>query len=139
MPRGGRGYTDDWTADGFLRWAISIGLLQYDMDSDEVFITSLGKKFIYSKTEKEEKNVLITAFLSYPSAVRILKLLESNNSHLTKFELGKQIGGLGEAGFTSIPQDLFIQAVATAIDSDKANIRANTEGSADKYARMICG
>ena len=136
--QGGRDYTDDWTADGFLRWGISIGLLDYDTRKDTVSITKLGEKFVGSKSEDSDKEILISAFLSYPPAVRILTLLE-NGDHLTKFELGKQLGGLGEAGFTSIPQDLYIQAIELAPEKDKANIRSNTEGSADKYARMISG
>lgn len=136
--QGGRAYTDDWTADGFLRWGISIGLLDYDSEKDTVSITQLGKDFVYSDSEDLDKEILTTAFLSYPPAVRILTLLE-NGEHLTKFELGKQLGGLGEAGFTSIPQDLYIQAIELAADKDKASIRSNTEGSADKYARMISG
>ena len=27
-------YTDDWTADGFLRWAISLGFIDYNRDDD---------------------------------------------------------------------------------------------------------
>ncbi|MGI6074379.1 MAG: restriction endonuclease FokI C-terminal domain-containing protein [Fermentimonas sp.] len=136
--QGGREYTDDWTADGFLRWGISIGLLDYNSDDDTVSITRLGEDFVNSKSEDSDKEILISAFLSYPPAIRILTLLE-NGEHLTKFELGKQLGGLGEAGFTSIPQDLYIQAIELASEVDKASIRANTEGSADKYARMISG
>lgn len=136
--QGGRDYTDDWTADGFLRWGISIGLLDYDTGKDTVSITKLGEKFVKSKSENSDKEILISAFLSYPPAVRILTLLE-NGDHLTKFELGNQLGGLGEAGFTSIPQDLYIQAIELAPETDKADIRSNTEGSADKYARMISG
>lgn len=136
--QGGRAYTDDWTADGFLRWGISIGLLDYDSEKDTVSITQLGEDFVHSDSENLDKEILTTAFLSYPPAVRILTLLE-NGEHLTKFELGKQLGGLGEAGFTSIPQDLYIQAIELASETDRATIRSNTEGSADKYARMISG
>ena len=136
--QGGRAYTDDWTADGFLRWGISIGLLDYDTGKDTVSITKLGEKFVKSNSKDSDKEILISAFLSYPPALRILTLLE-NGDHLTKFELGKQLGGLGEAGFTSIPQDLYIQAIELASDTDKASIRSDTEGSADKYARMISG
>ncbi|MCI5698538.1 MAG: restriction endonuclease [Clostridiales bacterium] len=136
--QGGRTYTDDWTADGFLRWGISIGLLDYDTEKDTVSITKLGEDFVHSKSEKSDKEILISTFLSYPPAVRILTLL-ANGEHLTKFEIGKQLGGLGEAGFTSIPQDLYIQAIELASETDKATIRSNTEGSADKYARMISG
>lgn len=134
----GREYTDDWTADGFLRWAISIGLLDYDVENDQVALTELGVMYVNSDSEEKDNEILISAFLSYPPAVRILNLLESGEV-LSKFELGKQLGGLGEAGFTSIPQDLYVQAIETACNEDKIKIRSNTEGSADKYARMICG
>ena len=134
----GREYTDDWTADGFIRWAISIGLLGYDDDRDEVFITNLGLEFVRAKEEAEETEILIRAFLSYPPATRVLTLLEKGDV-LTKFEIGHNLGGLGEAGFTSIPQDLYIQALATSDAKNVGYIRSNTEGSADKYARMISG
>ncbi len=112
--------------------------MDYDTEKDTVSITELGEKFVKSKSDDSDEEILTTAFLSYPPAVRILTLLESGD-HLTKFELGKQLGGLGEAGFTSIPQDLYIQAIELASDTDKVSIRSNTEGSADKYARMISG
>lgn len=135
----GRKYTDDWTADGFLRWAISIGFLDYNKKTDTCKISDLGKRYALSKKDsKEEEDILIQAFLSYPPAVRILRLLKEQG-HLTKFELGKQLGGLGEAGFTSIPQDLYVQALETAPSNKRTKIRSNTEGSADKYARMISG
>ena len=38
-------YTDDWTAEGFLRWAISCGLLEYVKADDKCKITSLGEEF----------------------------------------------------------------------------------------------
>lgn len=135
----GRKFSDDWTADCFLRWTIAIGLLNYDMDSDLCKISELGKEYTFSQYDTEtEYNILIQAFLSYPPAVRILKLLEKQG-HLTKFELGKQLGGLGEAGFTSIPQNLYVQAIELAPANKVADIRNNTEGTADKYARMIAG
>lgn len=135
----GRKFSDDWTADGFLRWAISIGLLDYNKDKDTCNISELGKKYVLTEDgSDEEQEFLIQAFLSYPPAVRILELLKEQD-HLTKFELGKQLGGLGEAGFTSIPQDLYVQAIETAPINKRSQIRSNTEGSADKYARMISG
>ena len=37
-------YTDDWSAEGYLRWAISCGLLEYVESSDTCKITDLGKE-----------------------------------------------------------------------------------------------
>ena len=132
-----REYSDDWTADGFLRWGIAIGFLDYDREKDEVKITTQGLKYVKETDKKNEQKILIHAFLSYPPAVRILEILETA-IHCTKFELGSQLGGLGEAGFTSIPQDLYVQTMQTSEKNEKNKTRSNTEGTADKYARMIC-
>ena len=51
-------------------------------------LQKLGEKFVKSNSEDTDKEILISAFLSYPPAVRILTLLE-NGEHLTKFEIGK--------------------------------------------------
>ncbi len=135
----GRPYTDDWTADGFLRWAISVGFLKYNRGKDTCEILDLGRRYVEAEEgSSAEKSILKQAFLSYPPAVRILGLLEEGK-HLTKFDIGAQLGGLGEAGFTSIPEDLYIQGIQSAPADEKGRIRANTEGSADKYARMIAG
>lgn len=37
-------YTDDWTAEGYIRWAISCGLLNYDNENDSCSISDLGKE-----------------------------------------------------------------------------------------------
>lgn len=133
----GRPYSDDWTTDGFIRWAISIGFLDYIKDKDEVTITETGLSLSRCLDISSRDEILTQAFLSYPPAIRILELLK-DQKHLTKFELGKQLGGLGEPGFTSIPQELFVQALAKSSPEERQRLRSNVEGSADKYARMIC-
>lgn len=129
-------YVDDWSADGFLRWAISLGFLDYDAVSDTCTISERGSRFVNAKTLDDRNAVLGEAYLSYPPAVRVLKLLKENG-HLTKFEIGRQLGFVGEDGFTSIDQSLWIEAV-NSDDMDAAKeARQNMEGSSDKYARMI--
>lgn len=129
-------YIDDWSADGFLRWAISIGFLDYDAVYDTCAISERGIRFVRADTAEKKKQVLGEAYLSYPPSVRILKLLR-DNGHLTKFEIGRELGFVGEDGFTSIDQALWIEAV-NSTDADEAReARQNMEGSADKYARMI--
>lgn len=130
-------YTDDWTADGFLRWAISIGFVAYDSTSDECSITELGRRFVATVPGSDDfKVVLGEAYLMYPPACRIMSLL-SRGEHLTKFEIGKRLGFTTEAGFTSYPQNIFVQSL---IDNpeNRSDIMSNYEGSSDKYARMIC-
>ena len=39
-------YTDDWSADGFLRWAVSIGFLDYNYDDDTCSVTASGRSFV---------------------------------------------------------------------------------------------
>lgn len=130
-------YSDDWTADGFLRWAISLGFIDYDAESDTCSITELGYRFSKASSKDEFNDILGEAYLHYPPACRVLNLL-LNGNQLTKFEIGRHLGFTTEAGFTSFPQNLFIQAIVEN-PSLKNTIKSNYEGSSDKYARMICG
>ncbi len=132
-------YQSDWSADSFLRWAVSIGFLDYDRENDTCCISDSGYKYATSENDsKEEKEILTAAFLSYPPVCRILSLLESGNS-LTKFEIGCQLGFIGEAGFTSIPQNLILQGLSVAATSEERNnLLSDTEGTSDKYVRTIC-
>lgn len=132
-------YTDDWSADGFLRWAVSLGFLDYNYSDDTCSITESGIAFVNAETSKEKKDILGRAFLSYPPVCRVLGLLEKYG-HMTKFEIGAKLGFTDEAGFTSYPQNIWVQAYEEATDQeDKKKLRSDTEGSSDKYARMICG
>ncbi|MDR2177036.1 MAG: hypothetical protein LBP20_03215 [Treponema sp.] len=135
----GKEYTDDWSADCFLRWGVSLGFLAYNRDSDSCKITESGICFAKSpENSTEEKECLALAYLSYPPVIRVLSLLDESR-HLTKFEIGVKLGFSGEAGFTSVPQNLFIYALCTATPGERKTIRSNVEGDSDKYARMICG
>lgn len=130
-------YTDDWTADGFLRWAISLGFLDYDYVHDTCNISADGITFVNAQSETQKNNILGRAFLSYPPVCRVLGLLEKKH-HLTKFEIGANLGFTDEAGFTSFPQNIWVQAYEEATDDEKRRMRSDVEGSSDKYARMIC-
>lgn len=132
-------YQSDWPADSFLRWAISIGMLKYNREDDTCSITELGDSYATSKDgSDEEYEILTQAFLSYPPACRILNLL-SNGQVMTKFEIGSQLGFVGEAGFTSIPQHLILQGLKEAATLEERNkLLSDTEGTSDKYARTIC-
>ena len=132
-------YTDDWTADGFIRWAVSLGFLDYDYTRDTCQITQKGIELVNAQTKKEKNTILGQAFLSYPPVCRVLGLLMAKG-HLTKFEIGSKLGFTDEAGFTSFPQNIWVQAfVETRDEEEKRKLRTDTEGSSDKYARMICG
>lgn len=135
----GRPYSDDWTADGFARWAISAGLLDYDINDDNVRLSELGREWLIAKDPEKKEEVLTSALLSMPPVTRVLNLLEGNGTEpMTKFEIGSQLGGLGEPGFTSYPQELFIQTLCSIPTAKERNkFKSNFEGTSDKYARMI--
>ncbi|MCL2078832.1 MAG: hypothetical protein FWH17_03200 [Oscillospiraceae bacterium] len=141
--QGCKRFTDNWTADGFVRWAHCLGFIKYNYVDDTFVITETGKilSAAYAADEQinnEERIVLEEAMLSYPPAIRVLALLAEENAHLTKFEIGKQLGFVGEGGFTSMPQSVFVRSLsATASNEERKYMRANWEGSSDKYARMI--
>lgn len=131
-------YTDDWTAEGFLRWAISCGLLEYIKASDKCKITALGEDLANAPDNSpDETEALTKALLSYPPVIRILSLLESKDEQ-TKFDLGSKLGFKGELGFTSMPQDAYLCDYCEASTSgERSNVRSNEEGDSDKYARGI--
>lgn len=131
-------YTDDWTAEGFLRWVISCGLLEYVKDDDKCKITPLGEELANAPDNSPaETEALTKALLSYPPVIRILSLLEAQDEQ-TKFDLGSKLGFKGEMGFTSMPQDAYLCDYCEATTAgERTNVRSNEEGDSDKYARGI--
>ena len=130
-------YTDDWSAEGYLRWAISCGLLEYNKSNDSCKLSPLGLELAKSDDDSpEEKEALSKALLSYPPVLRILNLLKEKDNQ-TKFDLGNKLGFKGEMGFTSIPQAIYLCDYCEAEGKDRAQVRSNDEGDSDKYARGI--
>lgn len=132
-----RPFISDWPADNFIRWAQGLGFIKYNYFDDTFEITELGLEFSNSEEGTKRNEILEEALLSYPPAIRILSLLEDGKVK-TKFELGQNLGFVGEDGFTSLPQDILIMTLANTDDvKEKNKLRTDTEGSSDKYARMI--
>lgn len=131
-------YVDDWTSDGYLRWAISTGLLIYDNEDDTCKISSAGKNLIATEEgTDEEKECFTKALLSYPPVYRMLDIMSDKQAY-TKFELGAKLGFKGEMGFTSIPQEIYVYDYCTEPSaSKKKDIKSNMEGDSDKYARTM--
>lgn len=138
-----RPFLTDWASDNFIRWAHALGFIEYNYENDSFKITSIGEIYASSKKNKdgtisqEEKEILIKAILSYPPAVRVLKLL-STGEHLTKYEMGSNFGFIGEDGFTSLPQNILLRTLAQSEPSEKNKIKTDWDGSCDKYIRTIC-
>jgi len=139
LPGQKRPFQGDWPANNFIRWAHALGFISYDYLTDTFAITATGRAYVESEDDSsEEETVLTKALLSYPPVMRVLNLL-SNGSHLTKFELGKQLGFVGEDGFTTLPQNILLESLSRLTDIKQKNeMKTNWDGSADKYARMIC-
>lgn len=133
-------FIDDWSADNFVRWAHALGFIKYNYDTDTFQITGMGRNYVHSEEgSHEESMILEEAMLSYPPVARVLTLL-SNGEHLTKYEIGKKLGFVGEAGFTSLPLNVLIMTLATTDEpKEKNKIKTDWDGSSDKYARMISG
>ena len=135
-----RAFIGDWPADNFLRWAHAFGLVEYDKNTDRFSISDFGARYMEVQPDTPaEKEILAQAFLSYPPVMRVLNLL-ADGSHLTKFEVGRQLGFVGEDGFTSLPQNILVRSLCQTEDSKKRNdMLTNWDGTSDKYARMIAG
>lgn len=132
-----RPFISDWPADNFVRWAQCLGFIKYNYYDDTFEITDIGLEFSNSEEGEKRNDILETALLSYPPAIRILNLLE-DGTEKTKFEIGQKLGFIGEDGFTSLPQDILVMTLATEENIQERNkLRTDTEGSSDKYARMI--
>lgn len=138
----GKRYTDAWTSDGFLRWAVCLNFISFDRNTDVFTITEFGRNF--SKTEEnspEEMSILREAFLAYPPATQVLNILEKNKgTFVDKFFIGSQLGFTGEKGFTTYGSGTMTGWLDTAESPEEfKKIKTDYEGTSDKYARMICG
>jgi len=145
-----KGYIDNWSSDGFLRWAECLDFVNYNRSNDTFSITEIGLAFSRSNNKQRDK-ILIERMLAYPPATRILELLDNNmreyslegrtpdnNMLMTKFEIGSSLGFAGENGFTSLPENQIVEALHFEKNRRMKNkIRSDWEGSSDKYARMI--
>lgn len=139
-----RPFISDWPADNFVRWAHALGFVQWRAADDCFQITVAGESLSRTKAGSErEYEFFAHGLLSYPPAVRVIGLLadaaQTESGGMTKFEIGRRLGFQGEMGFTTISQNFYIKEYALAESAEeRRKMDANWEGSADKYARMIC-
>lgn len=131
-----REFQGDWPTDNFLRWAVALGFIKFNFLDDTYEITSHGIEFS-SEVVAEKRMLLIKKQLMfYPPVKRVLELLEKEK--MTKFGLGQKLGCIGEKGFTSISESLFIEKYFYTSEEKRKNLKSDYEGSSDKYARQIC-
>lgn len=141
----GKRYVDNWSADGFTRWAECLGFIQYHEDTDSFTLTKRGRKFGTDSRPFKNNEALIEGLMAYPPVERVLQLLtdahdnKAGHPHLSKFQIGACLGFSGEPGFTSLSHDLVMRHLADEPSQEMiTKLRSNQEGSSDKYARMIC-
>lgn len=149
IPGQKREYIRGWPADNYVRFALTLGLLEYNYDNDTCCLSNIGEDFVQLRSRRvetsvlslKEKEFLIDLLLSYPPAVRILELLSiDNNKHLSKFEISEKMAFVGEAGFITYPVDILLESIAYEKDPTiKNKMRTDWESTLDKYARMISG
>ena len=124
-----RSFLTDWASDNFVRWAQALGFIEWNRKTDSFSITKLGLELSRSeKNSDKEYKIYEKALLSYPPVSRVIKLLfkaVKRDEALTKFEIGRQLGFIGEAGFTSISQNLFVKEISLAPKGEKSKIRSN--------------
>ena len=134
----GKLWTDNWSADGYLRWALSLNFVKHDRESDICSITELGKQFSKSADDSEDEiEILRQALLCYPPATQVLNILNSYSIPVNKFRIGNQLGFSGEKGFTSYDEDIMLNWFKTGTKDEQKKIKSDVEGTSDKYARMI--
>lgn len=75
IPGQRRAFISDWPANNFIRWAETLGFIQYYPVDDAYSITSFGLKLTQDNNVNEKFNVLKEALLQYPPVTRILELL----------------------------------------------------------------
>lgn len=137
----GKQFTDNWTSDGFLRWAVSWNFISHNRETDLFEITNLGLDFSRSKDGSERESLILqTAILAYPPATQVLRILSEAKEPCTKFFIGNRLGFSGENGFTSYEESTMLEWLCTQTSvKEQRDLRANVEGTSDKYARMIAG
>lgn len=130
-------YSDDWSSEGYIRWAIALGLIEYAEDKDTCSVSLTGRQLSNTKVDsQEEQEIIKKSILAYPPAMRILQLLSVDpNVALSKFELGSKLGFKDEQGFTSVPLEYFVASLCSS--ENKSKVKSDLEGDSDKYARTI--
>lgn len=130
-------YQNDWSAESYLKLAISLDLIQYDAQKDVCNITKIGNLVATTDGKELEKNY-ISAMMVYPPAVRVLQILAEDMQAHTKFDIGSKLGFIGEAGFGSLDMGYFLWSLNFAESNNRSKIKSNKEKMCDKYARMTC-
>lgn len=137
----------NWAATNYLAVAVGMGLVDLDYNTDTYFITDLGKQAVTlldNDDLQELRAFMLERLYEYPYAAWLIRVVNKDKSKwYTKFDLGDNFGFIDEPGFSSLPEDLYLDAMFDAKASkDKklaSQIKSNYESTADKYMRWLAG
>lgn len=137
----------DWPAKNYLAVAVGMGLIDLDYTTDTYHITDLGKEAValLDKNDLDNlRNFMLERLYEYPYAAWLIRVVNTDrNKWYTKFDLGDNFGFIDEPGFSSLPEDLYVDAMFEAEYSKnkklKSQIKSNYESTADKYMRWLAG
>ena len=130
-------YQSDWSTESYLKLAIALGLLDWEGETDTCAVTELGS-VVANSAGQELKQAYTFVMMTYPPAVRVLQILAQDMKPHTKFDIGGQLGFIGEAGFDSLGIGPFLWYLQYADAGERGRIKSNKEKMCDKYARMTC-
>lgn len=132
-----------WDARCRIKAICATGMVEIDRDCQGYRLTELGKQLCSaSKSDRyyrgnrilsnEEIEIFRKGLLTNPPVIRVLSILnesrKSGRGPLSKYDVGSQLGFVGDVGFTHF------EAEFVARSGKKFN---DAEGDADKWARTI--
>jgi hypothetical protein len=132
-----------WDARCRIKAIHAIGLVKLDRHIQGYELTALGRRLKACEKSTEivnglralsdaEIEIFKEGLLSNPPVIRVLELLNedrrSDNKGLSKYDIGRQLGFVGDVGFTHI-DPYWVIANGHSFN--------NKEGDADKWARTI--
>lgn len=132
-----------WDARCRIKAICATGMVEIDRDCQGYHLTELGQQLCDApKSETmsrgnrvlsdEEKELFRKGLLTNPPVIRVLTILndsrKSGNGPMTKYDVGSQLGFVGDVGFTHFEAEFVARSGKSFNDA---------EGDADKWARTI--
>ena len=132
-----------WDARCRIKAICASGMVEIDRAKQGYRLTALGKELCNApKSDKyfkkmrlltpEEIELFQQGFLTNTPVIRVLSILndsrKSSNTPLSKYDVGSQLGFVGDIGFTHYEAEFVVQSGRKFNDA---------EGDADKWARTI--
>lgn len=137
----------DWAASNYVSVTVAFGLIEFNRNTDTYYITELGEKAVWllENANKEALDLfLLDRLLEYPYTAWMLRLLGNKpNQEFTKFDFGENFGFIDEAGFSTLPKNIYLDALAETYANDdiqsRKKLKSNYESTGDKYMRWLAG